>query len=590
MSKQIRFKSLEIENFKTYRDLVILDLDYDEVTIEGPSGIGKTTILDAISWVLTGKDYKGKSTTVEFVNYNSEDYEPAVVSFVIEVKDESGTTEYTLGRKYVKQTAKKSHPNTVCFINAVEYGARNFESEVAELVAPVDVLVRLSNPNAFLLLDTTDKKKELLKTFDEVTYETIVETNEDFKDIKQYVAHTNNFQTVKKTLNREIADATKSVEKHSDDYNKLKRELATTKVKGDEDALIKKRDEIQEKINSLQQSNDEYDKVQLNVTKKQEAVKTAQEKLNQVSTILETQLNDLRTEIRNYDKRIKQAEDTKKLELGSVVDTCSLCNQELPEDSVAITKDNINKKWDRNISALTKESDALKVTKHGLEESINDVTSTDLYKMRKDELDICVEALAQEQKILSGKQRLEYGDLFNELNEVNEKLTAFHDYALNKDKLDDIASKRDSAKKKLRTATRNLDLVKSFLNVKMETMTKGLNGLSDRVKVQLFDKSKSEDDLVDKFIIYFKNDKGVWVPEDNCSGGEIIALGSELLKIVERQFNIKMPLLVDKSESTTLDLRDDVQVIKTVVAEGPKEVVIITGDRGEEKTSSILVK
>ena len=51
----IKIKSITLRNFKGLRD-VSFDFDGRNATIIGDNGTGKTTIFDALTWVLFGKD------------------------------------------------------------------------------------------------------------------------------------------------------------------------------------------------------------------------------------------------------------------------------------------------------------------------------------------------------------------------------------------------------------------------------------------------------------------------------------------------------------------------------------------------------
>jgi DNA repair exonuclease SbcCD ATPase subunit len=50
-----RLTRIEIENFRGFGDARAIDIDADSVVITGPNGVGKTSLIDAITWVLTGR-------------------------------------------------------------------------------------------------------------------------------------------------------------------------------------------------------------------------------------------------------------------------------------------------------------------------------------------------------------------------------------------------------------------------------------------------------------------------------------------------------------------------------------------------------
>ena len=52
----MRIKQLEVENFRVFLKKEIFDFsNADLILCDAPNGSGKTTMLDAIEWCLTGK-------------------------------------------------------------------------------------------------------------------------------------------------------------------------------------------------------------------------------------------------------------------------------------------------------------------------------------------------------------------------------------------------------------------------------------------------------------------------------------------------------------------------------------------------------
>jgi DNA repair exonuclease SbcCD ATPase subunit len=51
----MRLKSATIEGFRAFSKKLFVDLDANIILLQGPNGVGKTSLLDAILWVLTGR-------------------------------------------------------------------------------------------------------------------------------------------------------------------------------------------------------------------------------------------------------------------------------------------------------------------------------------------------------------------------------------------------------------------------------------------------------------------------------------------------------------------------------------------------------
>src|SRR5947209_16464174 len=51
----MRLKSATIEGFRAFSKKLFVDLDANVILLQGPNGVGKTSLLDAILWVRTGR-------------------------------------------------------------------------------------------------------------------------------------------------------------------------------------------------------------------------------------------------------------------------------------------------------------------------------------------------------------------------------------------------------------------------------------------------------------------------------------------------------------------------------------------------------
>ena len=73
MSSDVRLKALKIEAFRGFRDRAFLNLDASTVILTGPNGTGKTSVFDALQWVLLGslvrlEDLRARRTVEHIVN------------------------------------------------------------------------------------------------------------------------------------------------------------------------------------------------------------------------------------------------------------------------------------------------------------------------------------------------------------------------------------------------------------------------------------------------------------------------------------------------------------------------------------------
>ena len=51
----MRLKSITVEGFRAFGRAATIDLDADVIILQGPNGVGKTSLLDALLWALAGQ-------------------------------------------------------------------------------------------------------------------------------------------------------------------------------------------------------------------------------------------------------------------------------------------------------------------------------------------------------------------------------------------------------------------------------------------------------------------------------------------------------------------------------------------------------
>lgn len=80
------FSSVGLENFKSHKSLMV-KLNEKETVVQGPNGIGKTTVGEAVIWCLTGKDIYGDPAHKRLINVDADKMSVTIESpgrFVLE--------------------------------------------------------------------------------------------------------------------------------------------------------------------------------------------------------------------------------------------------------------------------------------------------------------------------------------------------------------------------------------------------------------------------------------------------------------------------------------------------------------------------
>lgn len=151
----IKIKSIALRNFKGLHD-VSFDFDGRNATIIGDNGTGKTTIFDALTWVLFGKDsHNSTDIDIKTIDATGEPMHRAE-HFVEVVLDVDGSTQ-TLRRTYREIWSKPRGSSDLRFVghesafavNGVEVGTKTAYDKIISEWINDDVFRMLTDPMYF---------------------------------------------------------------------------------------------------------------------------------------------------------------------------------------------------------------------------------------------------------------------------------------------------------------------------------------------------------------------------------------------------------------------------------------------------------
>ncbi len=173
---KVVLKKLKITNFKGIRNLEI-DFKSDANYICGGNGTGKTSVFDAFLWLLFGKDSQGrKDFEIKTLDVNGREIQRIEhnVTAVIEVDGKDKTFSRTLKEKWIK---KRGSTEEVFSGNETDYEIDNvplkqseYQSKVSEIIDE-EVFRLVTNPTEFcnrkwqvqrqILMDISELRSDL---------------------------------------------------------------------------------------------------------------------------------------------------------------------------------------------------------------------------------------------------------------------------------------------------------------------------------------------------------------------------------------------------------------------------------------------
>lgn len=391
--KQIILKKLELINFKGIAHR-IEEFHNGENFIFGANGTGKTTLFDAFTWVLFGRDSAGQSDNKANIKTLDKDNKPimGMDNTVIATFEVDGQ-ELVLQRSYVEVWTKHSGQADKTYEGQTtkyswdgndKVSKTEFNSRVKELID--DGLFKLiTDPNYFASLDVKERRKIVLAMAGDITNEEIKFFNDELlnfdakKDVdeQRQVAMTSKNKLVKDRDNypARIDEQMQTITRKEQELKEMvlpnKEELEAKKANAEKQLadLEAKQNDVAQSIEEIMDKNVE----RMELLRKIEQYKQSEQELknsnvdrdNKVVANAKEEYLDKQYEIERITTRInngKSALETKKQELEmhkadlkALQDTlipsfetetiCPTCQRELDASTIEESKQLLTENW-----------------------------------------------------------------------------------------------------------------------------------------------------------------------------------------------------------------------------------------------------
>ena len=175
----MKLLNLKISNFKGIRSFE-LPLNGGSAIVSGTNGAGKTSLFDAYSWLLFGKDSAGRSET----NFEVKPYGSSGLTVEVTGQFEHNGKTFTLGRRLAEKFAKingdgeadrKPKNEYTYFIDGVPKPKAQYTAYIAD-ICPEETFRLLSDPDYFAgKTDWRTRRKMLLDFFGNTNDRTIIQ-------------------------------------------------------------------------------------------------------------------------------------------------------------------------------------------------------------------------------------------------------------------------------------------------------------------------------------------------------------------------------------------------------------------------------
>ena len=574
-------KSISIRNFK---GIASLDISFDDkiTKIYGKNGSGKSTIKNAWEWVL------GQNVKDYLPNLNNEELPDLITS--VEVKMLVNDLEYVLKRenkpKYNKEHIKTGN-EAQYWVDDMEIGQKKYLAQVANIVGDVEFEnLSMLTDKEFFNTDTNNwkwvnRRKILLgMTGAEATANELVK-DEKYAPIRNDIIKGYSTSDIQSTINREKNSLKKqqesnlilieSKQKEIDEYlgidcEKISSELTIAKTRFTKLINSSKNENATEELNKL---NDEM----LKLTQELSTVKTRD--MLKVRDLEDFKLKIYREAIETkseYDmvaSNIKKLqENLEKLEKENIVDTCAMCGQKLPEDKIEYAKEQ------HSIAVLDScgKLNSLKEKARSLYEKYNNLQK---------------QYNAQEQLVINFVPDAKINELETKISELKSTIGSMKQSNLSNLSNSEIKSletiisdlEREMAKKEY--LEKGYKQIKVWREDNLKVAENILTIENKEIALQAF--VKEQTDIIVKTVnSYFGNGVSwslystnyVGTLDEDCvclynnkrysslSTGEKNIANMEVIKALQKFYNVSIPIFSDNSEANTIEYETDRQVIE----------------------------
>lgn len=301
---KIKLIKMVIKNFKGIKELI---LNFGDIsTIYGENGTGKSTIFDAFTWELFGKDSHDRSDfeiqTLDSNNNVIHGLEHSV-TLVLEVDGKEKILKRTLKERWVKPNGKAEKELKGCTtdfeIDEIPVKLKEYQAAINEMIDE-NLFKMVTNPLYLSNLNWTKQREILLDIIGDISEESVINYNRNLKPLEALLTDgIENFNKRVKASIAKLKEEVKSIPARIDECNNNIKII-------DFDELELRKIEIQSSINSLDEqiadsskANEEKLKLQEELFKIKETLskKRVEAHKNAVKPFMEIQekINEIRT-------------------------------------------------------------------------------------------------------------------------------------------------------------------------------------------------------------------------------------------------------------------------------------------------------
>lgn len=578
---KITFKKIKIENFKNISEM---SFDFGQKTnIYGANETGKTTIADAISWVLTGKNSMGESqfyfSPIGYPNVSS------CVSLMICIDNGKAKNNYELQRSYIAQKNRVKEftgdYKTECSINRLKCGPRDFEKWIEEHICNPEIFRLIHDVRYFTENIATKSKERPWEAQRRLLFSLVnVKTDADYArskkkyfDISDELSKFDNaaqyFSVLKqkeKQFESEIAQINLVQKIESDETGEYS--CLTEKQIDDE---IKRMSLELEKLNK--QDEEEYQQKTNNGKK---IVEQLSEELAKLDAQYREEQEKYLFECRELDKKISEKQkilldeqtnisvwkstlEKLKKELKEQTTVCPNCGQNIPNHVLEHRNHTIQEGIERlqaRIEISNKKIEDVNVSIADLEEQYKKIKKPlqpkEIVELRTKLLELSKSpdfSFIESDNLQNASQKRSIEYSIEKLQKAKGKVV----------KVAQLNAKKKELLDKRANNRKFMDLCNDLISEKAKVSVKKINDMLNGIQFEMFSNNKTNEEVRECCNIFWNG-----VPYESLSYSTKFIVSMNIAIAFQKVYNVTFPLIVDNAESIDFGIDIPVQSIMLI--------------------------
>ena len=332
--KNIKIKSITLNNYRCFSGERGFRANFGQKTrVSGKNGSGKSTVMNAVMEVLTGKNADGTQADNVRPIVDGQEVEGVDVERTVVLDIDGKETEI---KKVTKQKRERvngemqyvhgSNVNSYT-VDGIAFNQKKLDEFISENICPPETLIACCNPNAFLSLkSTTDMRAFLEKTAGFDLNEYIKSLGAEFAEVEE-ITKGHPIEQVQKTLNKQLTDQKKATTKAETEW-KYEKSKAVDSGEDDVTRLTEQKVSYENQISILDEQEKSLDDVMAAYDQKSkdildlkfeqsEVARKANEGLVQQKKALDNEIFSLEQDKKSAENDLRMAEmDLKHANMG----------------------------------------------------------------------------------------------------------------------------------------------------------------------------------------------------------------------------------------------------------------------------------